>query len=92
MSRHIREQSLLALLQGDEGLYRLLRSSGLVPDDVQALSSEHLELARVVHTLVHELDVNWEGVEVILHLREQLVSTQNQVAELLLLLRARHRA
>ena len=91
MSRHIREQSLLALLQGDEDLYRLLRASGLVPDDAQALSSEHLELARVVHTLVHELEVNWEGVEVILHMREQLVSTHHQVAELLALLRAQER-
>ncbi len=83
MSRHIREQSLLALLQGDEELYRLLRNSGLLPEEEQALSSEHLELARVVHTLVHELEVNWAGVEVILHMRTQLFSTHRQVAELL---------
>ncbi len=89
MSRHVREQSLLALLQGDETLYGLLRSSGLVPTDVDALAAEHLELARVVHTLVHELEVNWPGVEVILHMRTQLLGTHQQVAELLARLRAR---
>ncbi len=91
MSRHIREQSLLALLQGDQELYGRLRQSGLLPEDAQALSTEHLELARVVHTLVHELEVNWPGVEVILHMRSQLFSTHRQVAELLTLLRARSR-
>ncbi len=89
MTRHIREQSLLALLQGDQELYRLLRTSGLLPSDEAALSTEHLELARVVHTLVHELEVNWPGVEVILHLRGQIFSTQRQVAELLSLIQAK---
>ena len=91
MTKHIREQSLLALLQGDQDLYALLRSSGLVPSDPQALSPEHLELARVVHTLVHELEVNWPGVEVILHLRTQLFSTHAQVAQLLTLIREMRR-
>ena len=89
MTRHIREQSLLALLQGDEDLYRMLRGSGLLPSDAQALSDEHLEMARVVHTLVHELEVNWPGVEVILHMRAQLIGTRKQVAELIARIRTK---
>jgi hypothetical protein len=42
-----------------------------------------------VGTLVHELDVNWAGAEVILRMRSQLVATQVQVTELLVLLQSR---
>ena len=82
---------LLALLGHDEELHRLLCESGFVPRDEAALAAEHLELARVAHTLISELEVNWAGVEVVLRMRTELLDTQRQVAELLQLLHARRR-
>jgi hypothetical protein len=77
---------LLTLLEGDESLYRMLQGSGFVPHDEQALSAEHLEVARVARTLLHELEVNYPGVEVVLRMRAELVATRRQMNELLRLL------
>jgi hypothetical protein len=40
---------------------------------------------------VHELEVNWAGVEIVLHMRSQLVATRKQLAELAELVR-RHQS
>jgi hypothetical protein len=77
---------LRGLLAGDDELYARLREAGFVPDD-NALAPEHLETARVVRTLVQELEINWPGVEVIVRMRSELVATQRQVAELAELVR-----
>lgn len=78
---------LLAVLDGDESLLERLCDEGLVPRDEAQLRAVHVERARVVYTLVHELDVNWAGVEVILRMREDLVATRAQVVELVELVR-----
>ena len=78
---------LRQLLGEDDALYARLCDEGLLPREDDALVSDHLETARVVHTLLHELEVNWAGVEVVLHMRMKLVATQRQVAELAKLLR-----
>lgn len=83
---------LLELLSDTPELYERLCREGLVPDDAAALSREHVETARVVRTLVHELEVNWAGVEVILRMRTELIDTRRQIAELAQLLRERQRA
>ena len=88
MSEHDLKATLLRLLSGDEQLYAQLRSEGLLPDEDAALSREHLETARVVRTLVHELEINWPGVEVILRMRSELVATRRQVSLLAEMLRA----
>ncbi len=75
-------RSLLMLLADDEQLYAQLCEAGVVPRDDAQLEKEHLETARVVSTLVHELEVNWAGVEVVLHMRGQLLATRKQLAEL----------
>jgi hypothetical protein len=80
-------QSLELLLAGDSELYTQLCDAGLVPRDDSELAPEHLETARVVRTLVHELEVNWAGVEIVLHMRSQLVATRRQLDELAALLR-----
>jgi hypothetical protein len=80
---------LLALLAEDERLYAQLREAGLLPREEGELAPEHLETARVVHTLVHELEVNWAGVEVVMHMRSQLVATRRQLNELAELVRRR---
>jgi hypothetical protein len=89
MSERILVQQLLTVLGGDNELLEQLYTAELVPRDEAALLGEHLEVCRVVDTLVHELEVNWAGVEVILRLRTELLETRAQVQELLLLLRDR---
>jgi hypothetical protein len=84
---NIRE-TLNRLLAGDRELYTQLCEAGLVPRDDSALAPEHLETARIVRTLVHELEVNWAGVEVVLHMRSQLVATRRQLVELAAIVRS----
>lgn len=80
-------ETLERLLAGDHELYARLRDAGLVPREDSELAPEHLETARVVRTLVHELEVNWAGVEVVLQMRSQLVATRRQMSELAELVR-----
>jgi hypothetical protein len=80
-------EMLRRVLADDERLHAQLCEAGLVPSEDAALALEHLETARVVRTLVHELEINWPGVEVILRMRTELVATQRQVAELAELVR-----
>ena len=47
------------------------------------ISADDAERVRLVHLLTHELDVNLEGVEVILHMREEMVAMQQQLREIL---------
>ncbi|MFM2416225.1 MAG: hypothetical protein RL385_948 [Pseudomonadota bacterium] len=86
MSRVLRT-TILALLDGDEAFFVELQRKGFLPQDEEALGEDHLELARVTHNLVCELDVNWEGAEIVLRMRAELIATRRQVAELLALLR-----
>jgi hypothetical protein len=87
MSERIAFELLLGVLEGDRELLARLCESGAIPSDEAALRREHADAARVAYTLVHELDVNWAGVEVILRMRSELTSTRRQVAELIALLR-----
>jgi hypothetical protein len=77
----------LSLLGGDRELLEQLRGAGFLPKDEGAIAPEHAEVARVAHTLVHELEVNWAGVEVALHLRSRLVAVELQMAELIVLVK-----
>lgn len=86
---HLRE--LLVLLHGDDSLFELLCEEGHLERDVERFTHEQAEVARVVGTLIHELDVNWAGAEVILRMRSELVATRLQMAELLVLLREQRR-
>jgi hypothetical protein len=79
--------SLRQLLADDDALYDQLCEAGLVPREDAALVPAHLETARVVRTLVHELEINWAGVEVVLRMRSELLATRRQLAELAELLR-----
>jgi hypothetical protein len=87
MSAPDMKRSLELLLAGDPELYAQLCEAGLVPREDAALAAEHLETARVVRTLVRELEVNWAGVEIVLRMRSQLVATHRQLDELAALVR-----
>jgi MerR family transcriptional regulator/heat shock protein HspR len=86
MSRRVTRTEVLRLVGGDEELLRLLATEGLLPPR-SPYHLEDMESARLAHTLIHELDVNMAGVEIILRMREEMLSTRRQVAELLELLR-----
>ena len=81
------QASVLAVVAGDQDFYVQLVERGVLPSE-QALRPEHVERARVAYTLVHELEVNWPAVEVIIRMREELIQTRLQVAALIELLRA----
>ncbi|MEJ2033037.1 MAG: chaperone modulator CbpM [Deltaproteobacteria bacterium] len=61
-----------------EGFVRARRNErsrkGFAPED--------LERIRMVLELSRELGVNWAGIEVILHMRERMLSMQRQVQEI----------
>lgn len=81
MKTRVTRAELLRFVRGDEELLQLLCEEGYVrpvrPD------VEDLELARLAHTLMHELDVNWPGVEIILRMRQEMLDMRQQVHELL---------
>jgi hypothetical protein len=84
-------ERLLSLLGGDRTLFEQLREGGFLPKEDGTIEPEHVEVARVAHTLVHELEVNWAGVEVALHLRSRLVAVETQMAELIVFVKQRSR-
>src|SRR5215217_7625854 len=60
------------------GLIAPQRSSG----NIRRFSAQDVEQIRFIKRLVDELGVNLAGVEVIMHLRQQLIETQEELANL----------
>ena len=75
------------LLDNDQALLETLRERGIIPVDDEGYEQHHCEDARVAHVLMRELDVNIEGVEIILRMRRELLETRQHVATLLITLR-----
>lgn len=88
MTVRISKRQILFLLHHDTPLFEQLCEAELLPGGVEEFDPMHAETARVVGTLIHDLDVNWSGVEVILRMRSELLATQRQMHELLNLLRS----
>ncbi len=87
MSKRLDLDAAAALLGGDRSfLLEAIRHEVVCES---ALSIVTVERVRVVRTLVRDLDVNWESVEVIMNLRDELMATRRQVAELIALIRER---
>lgn len=81
----------LAVIEGDTELLDQLVVLGLCERRDEGFSVAEVELMRVARVLVRELEVNWPGVEIILRMREELMATQQQMAELIELVRGRER-
>jgi hypothetical protein len=84
-------ERVLEILEGDRSLFDELVEHGLLEEGRHEFLPEEAERARVARTLVRELEVNWEGTEIILRLREELIETRHELAELLGELRRRLR-
>lgn len=62
----------------DEGLVEVKHSV----EDEPVISAAQAERLRVITVLMRDMDVNLAGVEVILHMREDLCSVQSQFEEI----------
>ena len=79
--RRLTLEELLEVLGGDESFLEEARAEGLHHDE-PTYDVVYCERVRVARTLVRELDVNWPGVQVVLKLREELVSVRRHVVQL----------
>jgi len=82
-ARWVRLREVCAQLDVDEELLRIVRSEELVAvkesSEAEAvISVEDAERLRLIAVLMRELDVNVAGVEVILHMHDDLRSMQRQ--------------
>ena len=87
-SRYIRLSEVCERFAIDEELLRVVEAEKLVeikhPADAEpVLSPDQAERLRLVAVLMCELEVNVAGVEVILHMHEDLCSMQRQFNEVL---------
>ena len=87
-TRYLRLKEVCERFAIDEELLRVVEAEKLVeikhPADAEpVLSPEQAERLRLVAVLMRELEVNVAGVEVILHMHEDLCAMQEQFNEVL---------
>lgn len=85
------ERLIETILEGDREFFQELVEHGLLGPSRAELSPVDVEMARLAHTLVRELEVNWAGVEIIVRMRRELLETRVELAELYRLLSERGR-
>lgn len=88
MLRYVKVSEVCVDLGIGDDLLELLRGEGLIEvkhslEDEALLSVEEAEKLRVITVLMREMDVNLAGVEVILHMRDDLRSMRAQFDEIL---------
>jgi len=86
--RYVKLREVCTALDVSEELLRTMIEEGLVEvkhtlDDDEVLSVDDADRVRVGAMLVRDMDVNLPGVEVILHMREEIVAMQKQFHEVL---------
>ena len=80
--------SIVAEIVGmHEQSLRMYERRGLIaprrsPGNIRRFSDEDVEQVRFIKRLVDELGVNLAGVEVIMHMRQQLIEMQQELREL----------
>ena len=75
-------QHLLALVDGDGELIAQLIERGIIErrDDDRAIVD--VDRVLVARTLWRDLEIEWEGIEVILRMRDQLAEARERIAQL----------
>lgn len=86
--RYVSLREVCARYAIDDDLLRVIETEQLVEikqsaEGGRVVSAEQAERLRLVAVLMRELDVNVAGVEVILHMHEDLCSMQRQFDEIL---------
>ena len=75
---------LLALLEEDREVVVTLITEGMLTSPMErCYDAEEAEQARVARVLLRELEVNAAGVQVILHMRGQIVALRRQMVAVL---------
>jgi hypothetical protein len=82
MKRRITLEQLIELVDGDGAFVSVLIERGVIEDELEDFGVEDVDRVLASRTLVHEFEVNWEGVDIILRLREQLAQARCRLAEL----------
>ena len=79
---------LLTLLDDDRDVVETLIAEGMLTSPIErCYDEEEVERARVARVLLRELEVNPAGVQVILHMRGQIVALRRQMIDVLTELR-----
>ena len=75
---------LLTLLEDDREVVETLIAEGMLTAPIERYyDDEEVEQARVARVLLRELEVNAAGVQVILHMRGQIVALRRQMIDVL---------
>lgn len=85
--RYYTIKSAAALCGMHEQSLRLYERRGLIrpqrtPGNIRRYTESDIEQIRFIKRLIDDLGVNLAGVEVILHLRQQLIAAQRELEEL----------
>ena len=86
--RYLKLAEAMELLGVDQEMFQMLEAEDLIHlkrtlDQDVLISAEDVDRVRVVRVLIEELDVNLAGVEVILHMREDMLAMRYQFDEIL---------
>lgn len=87
MARYLKVREVCVQLRLDDATVRKLAEEGLVEirrptsGSDEVVSAADAERMRVISVLMNEMDVNLAGVEVILHMRDEVVSMRRQFDE-----------
>ena len=76
-------QHLLELVDGDDELIaRLVEEGEIVRRDDGDIVRVDVERVLVARTLYRELEIDWNGIEVILRLRDELAAARRRIEQL----------
>ncbi|HEY6032711.1 MAG TPA: hypothetical protein VIV58_00590, partial [Kofleriaceae bacterium] len=76
-------QHLLELVDGDDELIaRLVEEGEIVRRDDGDIVRVDVERVLVARTLYRELEIDWNGIEVILRLRDELADARKRIEQL----------
>lgn len=76
-------QHLLELVDGDDELIaRLVEEGEIVRRDDGDIVRVDVERVLVARTLYRELEIDWNGIEVILRLRDELAAARKRIEQL----------
>ena len=86
--RYLKLAEAMELLGVGPEMFQMLEAEDLIHlkrtlDQDVLISAEDVDRVRVVRVLIEELDVNLAGVEVILHMREDMLAMRYQFDEIL---------
>lgn len=87
-SRYLRVSEVIEQLHVSHEFLRALDAEDLIhlkasSEGDLVISAEDVERVRLAFLLTGELDVNLPGVEVIMHMREEMLGMQRQFSEIL---------